>query len=142
MPAIRRSADPYVVPVDQSPSNRLIVMERERRKVCHALCRRPPVENACALSAARGACAGPAYPSRNIRVIVPFPAGGVTDVGARIVGQKLGEALGQPMVIENRPGASGALGVDAVTKAAPDGYTILITTGDFITVPSLMPSTA
>jgi tripartite-type tricarboxylate transporter receptor subunit TctC len=47
------------------------------------------------------------YPSRNIRVIVPFPAGGITDVGARIVGQKLGEALGQPMVIENRPGASG-----------------------------------
>src|SRR5262245_56164543 len=82
------------------------------------------------------------YPSRNIRVIVPFPAGGITDVGARIVSQKLGEALGQPMVIENRPGASGTLGVDAVTKAAPDGYTILITTGDFITVPSLMPSTA
>ncbi len=82
------------------------------------------------------------WPSRPVRVIVPFPAGGVTDVGARIVSQKLGEALGQPVVIENRPGASGTLGVDAVTKAAPDGYTILITTGDFITVPSLMPATA
>ena len=81
------------------------------------------------------------YPSRNIRVIVPFPAGGITDIGARFVSQKLGEALGQPVVIENRPGASGTLGVDAVTKAAPDGYTILITTGDFITVPSLMPAT-
>jgi tripartite-type tricarboxylate transporter receptor subunit TctC len=81
------------------------------------------------------------YPTRNIRVIVPFPAGGVTDVGARLVGQKLGEALGQPVVIENRPGASGTLGVDAVTKSPPDGYTILITTGDFITVPSLMPKT-
>jgi tripartite-type tricarboxylate transporter receptor subunit TctC len=81
------------------------------------------------------------YPSRNIRVIVPFPAGGITDIGARIVSQKLGEALGQPVVIENRPGASGTLGVDAVTKAPPDGYTILITTGDFITVPSLMPAT-
>jgi tripartite-type tricarboxylate transporter receptor subunit TctC len=80
------------------------------------------------------------YPSRNIRVIVPFPAGGVTDIGARFVSQKLAEALGQPAVIENRPGASGTLGVDAVTKAAPDGYTILITTGDFITVPSLMPA--
>jgi tripartite-type tricarboxylate transporter receptor subunit TctC len=82
------------------------------------------------------------YPTRPVRVIVPFPAGGVTDVGARLVGQKLGEALGQPMVIENRPGASGTLGVDAVTKSPPDGYTVLITTGDFITVPSLMPKTA
>jgi tripartite-type tricarboxylate transporter receptor subunit TctC len=82
------------------------------------------------------------WPSRNIRVIVPFPAGGVADIGARLVGQKLGEALGQPAVIENRAGASGTLGVDAVTKSPPDGYTILITTGDFITVPSLMPATA
>ena len=80
------------------------------------------------------------YPSRTIRVIVPFPAGGITDIGARFVSQKLGEALGQPAVIENRPGASGTLGVDSVTKAPPDGYTILITTGDFITVPSLMPA--
>ena len=82
------------------------------------------------------------WPSRNIRVIVPFPAGGVADIGARLVSQKLGEALGQPAVIENRAGASGTLGVDAVTKSPPDGYTILITTGDFITVPSLMPATA
>jgi tripartite-type tricarboxylate transporter receptor subunit TctC len=86
--------------------------------------------------------AAQAYPSKTIRVVVPFPAGGVTDVGARIVSQKLADALGQPVVIENRAGASGTLGVDAVTKAAPDGYTILITTGDFITVPSLMPKTA
>jgi len=82
------------------------------------------------------------YPSRNIKVIVPFPAGGVADIGARLVSQKLAEALGQPAVIENRAGASGTLGVDAVTKSPPDGYTILITTGDFITVPSLMPATA
>ena len=81
------------------------------------------------------------WPSRNIRVIVPFPAGGVADIGARLVSQKLAEALGQPAVIENRAGASGTLGVDAVTKSPPDGYTILITTGDFITVPSLMPAT-
>jgi tripartite-type tricarboxylate transporter receptor subunit TctC len=82
------------------------------------------------------------YPSRAVKVIVPFPAGGVTDVGARIVGQKLSEALGQPVVIENRPGASGTLGVDAATKSPPDGYTILFATGDFITVPSLMPKTS
>src|SRR5918996_1856025 len=83
------------------------------------------------LLAAPGAAPAQDYPTRPVRVIVPFPAGGITDVGARIVGQKLGEALGQPAVIENRAGASGTLGVDAVTKAVPDGYTILITTGDF-----------
>ena len=82
------------------------------------------------------------YPTRPIRAIVPFPPGGVTDVGARLVAQKLGEALGQPVVIENRAGASGTLGVDAVTKSPPDGYTILMTTGDFTTVPALMPKTA
>ena len=82
------------------------------------------------------------YLTRPVRVIVPFPAGGVTDVTARLIGQKLTEALGQQMVIENRSGASGTLGADAATKAAPDGYTILITTGDFITTPTLMPKMA
>ena len=77
-----------------------------------------------------------------VRFIVPFPAGGVADVTARLIGQKLGEALGQTIVIENRPGASGTLGVDAATKATPDGYTLLFTTGDFITTPTLMPKVA
>ena len=81
------------------------------------------------------------YPNRNIKAVVPFPPGGIADIGARLVSQKLSEALGQPVVIENRAGASGTLGVDAAIKSPPDGYTILITTGDFITVPSLMPST-
>jgi len=82
------------------------------------------------------------YPSRTVKMIVPFPAGGVTDVGARIVGQKLADALGQPVVIENRSGASGTIGVDAAVKSPPDGYTVLFATGDFITVPSLMPKHA
>ena len=79
------------------------------------------------------------YPDRPVRVIVPFPAGGVADAVARIVAQKLGESLGQSLVIENRTGASGTLGAAAVAKSAPDGYTLLITTGDFITTPSIMP---
>ncbi|MCC6890781.1 MAG: tripartite tricarboxylate transporter substrate binding protein [Hyphomicrobiales bacterium] len=82
------------------------------------------------------------YPSRPIRFIVPFPAGGVADVTARLIGQRLGDALGQSIVIENRTGASGTLGVDAATKATPDGYTLLFTTGDFITTPTLMPKMA
>lgn len=82
------------------------------------------------------------WPNRPVRAFVPFPPGGVADVTARLIGQKLGEALGQTIVIENRTGASGTLGVDAAVKSAPDGYTILITTGDFITTPSLMPKMA
>ncbi|MEQ1934127.1 MAG: tripartite tricarboxylate transporter substrate-binding protein, partial [Fimbriimonadaceae bacterium] len=69
------------------------------------------------------------WPSHAIKAVVPFPAGGVADIAARLVSQKLSEAFGQPVVIENRAGASGTLGVDAVTKSPPDGYTILITTG-------------
>ncbi len=89
-----------------------------------------------------GAANAQNYPTRPVRFIVPFPAGGIADVTARLVGQKLSEALGQNIIIENRPGASGTLGVDAATKAAPDGYTLLFTTGDFITTPTLMPKVA
>jgi tripartite-type tricarboxylate transporter receptor subunit TctC len=80
------------------------------------------------------------YPDRPIRAIVPFPAGGLADAVARIVGQKLGDRLGQSLVIENRTGASGTLGAAVVAKATPDGYTLLMTTGDFVTMPSILPS--
>jgi tripartite-type tricarboxylate transporter receptor subunit TctC len=79
-----------------------------------------------------------AWPSRPIRFIVPFPAGGSTDVVARIVGQLVGARLGQQFVIENRVGASGALGTETVARAAPDGYTLgLATTTTHALIPSL-----
>jgi tripartite-type tricarboxylate transporter receptor subunit TctC len=66
------------------------------------------------------------YPSKPIKMIVPFPAGGTTDIVARLVAQRMSESMGQPVLVDNRGGAGGAIGADAVAKAPPDGYTILM----------------
>ena len=79
------------------------------------------------------------YPTRAIRIVVAFPAGGGSDLAARVVGQKLGERLGQPVVIENRVGANGGVGAEAVARAAPDGYTLVMGSNANITTnPQLM----
>jgi tripartite-type tricarboxylate transporter receptor subunit TctC len=94
----------------------------------------------CFLPLPRQAVADDQWPIRPIRVVVPFPPGGLADDVARVVAQRLGQALNQNFVVENRAGASGTIGAAVAAKAAPDGYTLLITTGDFITVPGMMPS--
>ena len=95
-----------------------------------------------ALSASLTLLAWPAvaqtYPAKPIRIVVPFPAGGTSDVLARILGQKMSESWGQPVVVENKPGSSGNLGADAVAKSAPDGYTlVLMDVGNLAISPAL-----
>ncbi|MEY2802462.1 MAG: hypothetical protein RL513_2047 [Pseudomonadota bacterium] len=72
--------------------------------------------------------ADPTYPAKSIRLVVPFPAGGATDIFARAVSQKLGERLGTSIVVDNKPGAGGSIGSDIVAKAPADGYTLLMAT--------------
>src|SRR3954453_21278812 len=95
------------------------------------------VVTALLLCAAALPASGADYPNRAIRIVVPFAAGGGTDVLARIIAQHLNSKWGQPVVVENQPGASGAIGTRAVMKAAPDGYTLLMaSTGALMAVSS------
>ena len=84
---------------------------------------------ACFMSAA----SAQNYPDRPIRLIAPFPAGGLADVLARAVGDEMSKSLGQPVIVENRAGAGGNVGADAVAKAAPDGYTLLMSSAGILT---------
>jgi tripartite-type tricarboxylate transporter receptor subunit TctC len=84
--------------------------------------------------------AGAPYPSKPIKVIVPTVPGSPPDVVARILGERLGRALGQPVVVENRPGAIGTIGLHAVARAAPDGYTLGILSSPYVVAPSLLPN--
>jgi len=84
------------------------------------------------------AARGEDWPSRPIRFIVPFPAGGSTDVGARVIADVVGRALGQQIFVENKSGGSGSVGMEVAAKSAPDGYTILVSTDQVTTLPHVM----
>jgi tripartite-type tricarboxylate transporter receptor subunit TctC len=96
---------------------------------------------ALAVSLAATVAAAQAFPSKPVKVIVPFAPGGNLDVTARLLGEHMAKTLGQPVVIENRAGAGGALGSDVVAKSAPDGYTLVTgTTGTLVVSPLLIPN--
>jgi tripartite-type tricarboxylate transporter receptor subunit TctC len=95
-------------------------MNRHRRQILCLLA------GAAALPAASRVAAAPAYPSRTVRIVVGYAAGGSSDVGARLIAQSLQERLGQPFIVENRPGAATNLATEMVVRAPADGYTLLI----------------
>ena len=95
---------------------------------------------ALALLAAASLAHAQSWPTKPVKIIVPFPAGGPTDVLTRVLADKLAQALGQPVVTENKPGAGGSIGADLAAKSAPDGYTLLMATGSTHSVgPHLNP---
>ena len=95
----------------------------------------------CALALGFAAHAQTAWPEKQVTIVVPFPAGGSTDMVARAIAQEMQSKLGQTFVVENRPGASGTIGAGAVKRAAPDGYTLLVSSlGAFVVAPHLFPN--
>jgi tripartite-type tricarboxylate transporter receptor subunit TctC len=96
---------------------------------------------AIAALAFAGAALAQAWPSKSIKIIVPYPPGGTSDILARSVGQKMSEQYGQPVLVENKPGATGNIGADFVAKSPPDGYTLMLADiGSLAIAPSVVPT--
>lgn len=93
-----------------------------------------------AILALAGHAAAQTYPAKPVRMVIPFPPGGTLDAVGRMLAQKLGEQMGQPFVVENKPGGNGVIGADIVAKAPADGYTLLFNASTFTTAPMTMKS--
>src|SRR5262249_29118899 len=108
--------------VHRAPAGELNAMNLPRRRFLHL------AAGAAALPAVSRVATAQPYPSRPVRIIVGFPGGSASDTTARLIGQSLSDRLGQPFVIENRPGAASNIAAEAVVRAPPDGYALLLVT--------------
>src|SRR5256885_9784060 len=104
------------------------------RRTALALCLAPCLTLCAATAAQAQAPQEDKWPTRPVRIVVGFPAGSFTDTIARALSEPLSKSLGQPVVVENKPGSNGAIGVGEVARAAPDGYTLLVTNSSSITI--------
>ena len=95
---------------------------------------------ACAIAAPVAAIAQTAFPTKPIRIIVPFPPGGSVDPLARVIGQRMSETFNQQVIVDNRPGGNTVIGTDATAKSPADGYTLLLTASSHVTNPQLLPT--
>src|SRR5215813_6465369 len=102
-------------------------MTTRTRKCMPKVFSRRAILSVCTILVLSGAAAAENYPAHSVRIVVPFPAGGSNDIIARILAQKLSERTGQQFFVENRGGAGGNIGADAVAKSSADGYTLLVT---------------
>jgi len=100
--------------------------------------RRALLSAGAGLGLAAPALAQPGFPDRPVTLVVPFPPGGSTDVMARLLAERMSPLLGQPVLVENRPGAATVVGAEAVARAAPDGYTVLVNSGTTLTINPLL----
>src|SRR5262249_2862840 len=140
----RRDRDPRTGARRRAATNRHVMASEllstsaiNRAGMIPMLFRIPSILFALVIFAVSSAHANDAYPGGPVRLIVPFAPGGLVDVMGRLLGQKLGEHLGQNFVIENRAGGGGNTGVALAQAAAPDGYTILFTSSTFLVNPAL-----
>ena len=101
-------------------------------------CGRRAVLTAGLGSLAAPASAQTAFPDRPVTLVVPFPPGGSTDVMARLLAERMAPLLGQPVLVENKPGAATVVGAEAVARSAPDGYTVLVNSGTTLTINPLL----
>ena len=130
---------------DHNRPSRRPLLNVDTARVPHNPARRHMLSAATTLSVsalwASGAHAQAAYPARPIRLMVPWPPGQATDQAARVLAQEMTKSIGQPIVIDNRAGAGGSIGTDAVAKAAPDGYTLLAASSGPVSVSPLLTKT-
>ncbi|PHK95444.1 hypothetical protein CR162_08120 [Pseudoroseomonas rhizosphaerae] len=111
----------------------------ERRSILRAATALAATGAAAGLGARPGPARAAAFPARPVTIVVPFPPGGATDVAARTMADRMAPILGQPVIVENKPGAQTILGAEAVARAAPDGHTLLMSSGTTLTLNPLLP---